>query len=318
MGSIKNFLPKFNLVEESKQYKYSFTIFVPVYNAEQTIYRVFDALDKQTFKDFEVVIINDASTDNSHSVIEDYLKKVDYPVRYINNNINTHKMSIMHQAIHMAEGELFLIHDADDSCLPSTLQVFYDEFNQIPTEKRGEFSGVSCCCVDQYDKLVGNEFPSSPFYSNAFECQLYHNIFGEKWGVTKTSLLKNIKIKDEIFSKGFIPESFLWLTLSSQNYKIKYINDRLRIYYVNESEDNLSSLSFSKKAFGMAVYSLMFINFFYRNHLLKKPFLFVKRTISLLKSSKYLKYNLSNYVKSIDSYLMKFVFIIFWPIRRYI
>ena len=55
--------------------QFTFTIFVPVYNGEKTLDRVFKSIKSQTYKNFEVIIINDGSTDNSDFIIRQFINE---------------------------------------------------------------------------------------------------------------------------------------------------------------------------------------------------------------------------------------------------
>ena len=51
-----------------------FSIIVPVYNVEKYIDKCLSSIEKQTFRNFEVIIINDGSTDNSQIIVDKYVK----------------------------------------------------------------------------------------------------------------------------------------------------------------------------------------------------------------------------------------------------
>ena len=313
---LKNYLPKFKLVEK-ENYDYKFTIFVPVYNAEKTIHKVFASIENQTFNDFEVIIINDGSTDNSNLIISKSIENINYKCTYINNDKNINKMGVFFQAIKLAKGEFFLIHDADDESLPESLSVFNKRYEEIPEDLKENISGVTCRCKNQFGKLIGKALPQDPFYSNSFESSILYGLSFEKWGFVKTRLLKSIQVDDFIFGKGLIPEGFIWLVFAKEGYITKYCSDIIRIYYI-DNVNNLSSLKYDKKALGMCLYGLLFINYFYSDYFLKASKHFVKRTISVLISSKYLEFKLTDYLSSIDSWLVKIVFLLLWPFRRFL
>ena len=60
------------------KWKYKFTIFTPVYNRADVLYRVWDSIQSQTFRDFEWVVVDDGSSDNSVEVIREYEKKANF------------------------------------------------------------------------------------------------------------------------------------------------------------------------------------------------------------------------------------------------
>ena len=316
--NLKKYLPEIKQISHIN-FEYQFTIFVPVYNASQTIHRVFNSLQAQTFKNFEVIIINDGSTDASDQIITELLTGCDYEVVYINHQENKHKMGCLLEAVQRARGEFFLILDADDECTDDALSVLHQEYLAIPEDLKPKISGVTCCCVNQAGKLIGDYFPTDPFYSNSFEKKVYFDIKGEKWGFNKTQILKSIDVSNEVFAKGLIPESYLWILIARSGYTTKYINKNLRVYYIEPNGNtNLSSLGYDKKAFGMAIFAIAFINWFHRDHFHKASKHFLMRLYSLLKASRYLHFTLKDYVSSIDNYLLKTALIALWPVRKFI
>ncbi|GAA3788414.1 glycosyltransferase family 2 protein [Corallibacter vietnamensis] len=311
--SLKALLPTYSNKEET-DYDYVFTIFTPVYNRAETLHRVFDSLKAQTFKNFELVLINDGSKDNSHQVASDLIKTADFPVNYINNTKNRHKMACFIQAIQEARGQFILPFDSDDACTPDALETFYNAYKSIPENKKEKISGVTCLCKDQNGNLVGKPFKTQPYYSNTFIKQLEHLEATEKWGFTKTSVLKRICVNDDIFSKGYIPEGIIWELIAKQGFETKYINDVLRIYYL-DSENAISIQNHEKDAYGMAIYSLSIMNWFYKDYISKYPKLFLKRVFTLLRAAHFLDFNFSDYWKAIDSKRLKTLFLLGWPFK---
>lgn len=311
---LKKYLPKFKLVNE-ELYDFKFTIFVPVYNAAETINRVFDSIEKQTFNDFEVIVINDGSTDQSDEVISQRLTDLNFKCTYINNDENINKMGVFFQAIKLAKGEFFLTHDADDECLPESLETFNKRYKEIPDELKDKISGVTCRCKNQFGEAIGKSLPENPFFSNSFESSIMYGLSFEKWGFVKTRLLKSIEVDDYIFGKGLIPEGFIWLVFAKEGYTTKYCSDVIRIYHV-DNLNSLSAIKYDKKALGMSLYGILFINYFFKDYFYKAPKQFVKRALSVLFSSKYQDFKLNDYLRAIDPWLMKLFIFIFWPVRK--
>lgn len=297
------------------EFKYRFTVFTPVYNGAETIERVFKSLNSQTFLDFELVIINDGSEDNSNEKIIELLKDASFPVNYINNKINKNKMSCFFEAIKEAKGEFLLPFDADDECIADALKILETEYTNIPEHLKPQISGVTALCRDQNNEMVGDEFPEDPFYSNSFESNNLHKIRGEKWGFTKTSILKGIHINEELFGKGLIPESTIWYLISKNNYLTKYVNKPLRIYYT-DTPGSLSTPNYKKNALGAVVHSIASINWFQKKYLLKTPKFFLKRLFVLLRSSNYLDFKKADYLTSLDSGFIRNLCFLLWPLRR--
>lgn len=312
--NLKSYLPSIKPYIHG-DYNYKFTVFIPVYNGEKTIIRALESIEAQTFRDFEVLIINDGSTDATGKVVRDYMSESSLDIRFIDNPENINRRGTVYQGVSLAQGEFFLIHDADDSCFPDALRVFADAYESIPEELRHRVSGVTAHCVDQDGNLVGTRLTTNPLYCNALEFRYYHKIIGEKWGFTKTDILKQISIDESLFERGRIPDGYLWLTIAKEGYITKYIDDVTRVYFT-DTENSLSKLEYSRKAFGMAIYSILFLNYFHRDYLLRIPKVFIRRLVSILKASNYLEYTMSTYFNSIESRIMKLLFLVLWPLRK--
>lgn len=313
--NLKMLLPTYSPMNSSSDFNYKFTVFTPVYNRSNTVHRVFESLEKQTFKNFELLIINDGSTDNSHETIKDLISKASFNICYINNKQNRHKMACMMQGVELAKGEFFLSLDSDDECVENALEVFFKRYNSIPLEKLSKISGVTCLCMDPNHHLIGEKFNKQPLYSSSFENRLNSSDLLEKWGFTKTDVLRGISINPEIYSEGYIPEGVIWNLIAKHQYKTLYTNDVLRIYYF-DSDNRISNQDHEKDAFGMMIFSLCLLNWFYKDYFWENPRLFLLRIYALLRASNFLKFKWQDYVNAIDSNKIKLITTICWPIRK--
>lgn len=95
------------------------TVLMPVFNAELYIYEAIESILKQTFTDFEFLIINDGSTDKSLSIIESF---VDKRIKLINNIENIRLIDTLNKGIELAQGKYIARMDADDISLPERLE----------------------------------------------------------------------------------------------------------------------------------------------------------------------------------------------------
>lgn len=213
--------------------KHQFTIFTPCYNGEKTIQRVFDSVESQTYTDFEWIIINDGSNDNSDTVIQTLIKKspIKNKIRYFSQE-NLGKHRTWNKAVDLSRGEIFLSADADESFLPITLECFNDHLNQIENiyGNLNQISGVNVCVYDPLTgKLRGKAYPKNGMVSDNVELTYKYKILDEHWGCIRTALLKQYKFPEV---KGhFYTESRLWFMFAKKGYKVVCYNDPLRAYF---------------------------------------------------------------------------------------
>jgi len=212
-------------------YKYKFTVFTPVFNGASTLHRVYESLKNQTFKDFEWLIIDDGSTDNTKELVAQWQREADFPIRYFYQE-NQGKHIAFNRAVQLAEGELFVPLDADDACTPEALERFWYHWNSIPEHMRNQFTGVTCLCKNESGNIVGDKFPQNVMDSDELEMKHKYKIRGEKWGFHRTEVLKEFPFP-ELSKVGLIPESIVWDAIATK-YKKRFINEALRIYYSAE------------------------------------------------------------------------------------
>lgn len=87
------------------------SVVMPVYNGEKYIRESIDSILNQTFADFELIIINDCSTDSTEDIIKSYSDK---RIRYIKNEKNLGVASSLNRGLDIAQGDYIARQDADD------------------------------------------------------------------------------------------------------------------------------------------------------------------------------------------------------------
>lgn len=106
------------------------SIIVAVYNAENYIGRCLDSLIMQTYKNIEVICVNDASTDHSQQIIDSYLLK-DERIHSIVHPQNMNAGGAMNDGIKAAQGEYVCIVDNDDWITPNAIEILINESGNL-------------------------------------------------------------------------------------------------------------------------------------------------------------------------------------------
>ena len=223
------------------EFSYLFTVFTPTYNRESTLPRVYESLKSQTFRDFEWLVVDDGSTDNTRERIAKWQTDADFSIRYIYQP-NRGKPAAINRGVQEAAGELFLTLDSDDSCAPQALERLKYHWSCIPPEKRERFSAVTALCQDQYGRLSGTKFPKDVMDSDSVEMYLNRKMRGEKWGFQRTEALREFPFPS-LGEQKFVPESVVWMALS-RKYKTRFVNEVLRTWNIQDgATDHLSYLN---------------------------------------------------------------------------
>lgn len=204
-----------------------FTVFTPTYNRAETLHRVYRSLQEQSFHDFEWLIVDDGSTDDTFAFVEIWQQEVFFPIRYVWQE-NAHKKTAFNRGVRMARGELFLCADSDDTFPPDALERFAKHWRSIAESDRVKFDGVCGLCQDDQGKVVGNLFPGGwGFDSNYVEVRHRYGVKGEKWGFSRTDVLRANPFPE--FLPGHVPEGVVWTAIAAQ-YKTRFINEVVRVY----------------------------------------------------------------------------------------
>jgi glycosyltransferase involved in cell wall biosynthesis len=216
---------------------YTFTVFTPTYNRAHTLHRVYESLAVQTFRDFEWLICDDGSTDDTRGLAERWRQEASFPIRYVRQE-HGGKHVAFNRAVQAARGELFLTLDSDDACLPQALARLKHHWDAIPEAERGRFSAVTALCTDQHGALVGTRFPFDPTDSDSLEIRYRFGVKGEKWGFHRTAVLREFPFP-ALNGESFVPEHVVWAAIA-RRYKTRYVNEVLRVYHVGAGADRIS------------------------------------------------------------------------------
>jgi glycosyltransferase involved in cell wall biosynthesis len=255
-----------------------FTVFTATYNRAHTIHRVFNSLSAQTLRDFEWVVVDDGSADNTAELIRTWTNIADFPIRYFKQE-HSGKHVARNLAVVEARGRFFALVDSDDALVPNALERIACIWNTIPPESRSSFCGVVGLCRNQHGEIIGDRFPSSPFDSRLADRKYVHRIRGEKWGSSLTEIERRF-LFPEIRGTQFVPEGVVHLELE-KHYKNRAVNEVFRIYYVDDAETGATltkRMSLGDNAPGRLFYYVYLLN----NHLeyfFRSPMPFLKAAV---------------------------------------
>lgn len=210
-----------------------FTVFTATYNRAHTLRRVYESLLTQTMQDFEWLIVDDGSTDDTEAHVQEMMRDRRLAIRYVKKS-NGGVHTAHNVAIREANGKHFLRLDSDDACVPHALETLREKWLEIPESLRDQYSGVSCLCMQPSGKTVGGIYPANQWES---DYAVLESLRGEKWGFHRLDLLREHPFP-EFAVEAFCPEGLVWARLHDK-YKTRCFNIPLRIYF--DSNDSITS-----------------------------------------------------------------------------
>ncbi|MGB4434253.1 MAG: glycosyltransferase family 2 protein [Defluviitoga tunisiensis] len=135
------------------------SVIIPAYNVEKYIEKTLKSLIDQTFKDFEAIIINDGSTDNTEKIIKEVLQNANFQWKLINQE-NQGVSAARNRGIIDSKGEYICFLDADDYYHPSFLEKMYNK------AKENNYDVVFCnySYVDEREKNIRKVKQSKEYF----------------------------------------------------------------------------------------------------------------------------------------------------------
>jgi glycosyltransferase involved in cell wall biosynthesis len=135
-----------------------FTVFTTSYDRAYTLHRAYESLKRQTFRDFEWLIADNGSSDNTQEVVKKWIEEADFPIRLISWKKNVGIHGAINRGVQEARGEFFLGFDSDDECAPNSLEDLKKYWDLIPNDSKKSFSGVTARCVDRNSSLFRSQW----------------------------------------------------------------------------------------------------------------------------------------------------------------
>lgn len=203
------------------------SVIVPVYNTEQCLSRCIDSILSQTFTDFELILINDGSTDNSGKICDEYAQK-DSRITVIHKG-NEGVSTARNKGIDIAQGEWVTFVDSDDF---------------IPIEYLSEFifdADLVVCGVKMWGNIEKNVSPYNSYinrdkigmwlsdnYNGLYITSVYSKMF-------KLRIISNFKIRFNHNLKLGEDTDFIYRYLSNCN-SLRIQNNPLYFYYISPND----------------------------------------------------------------------------------
>lgn len=193
------------------------TIFTPTYNREMLLNRLYKSLSEQTSKDFEWLIVDDGSTDNTGKIVEDWIHESLISIRYIYQP-NGGKMRAHNKGVLNSSTELFFCVDSDDYLVSDAVEQIILLWRENYNEQLAGI--VAMRGFDEFTTMTGCQLPE---ISQSTLSNIYRNGFkGDTALIFKTKILKNY-LFPEIENEKFITEKYIYDQID-QEYELLVCN----------------------------------------------------------------------------------------------
>ena len=201
-----------------------FSIITPTYNRASFLQCAYESVANQTFRDFEWIVVNDGSTDNTEELVQKLKRASPFPIRYFYQK-NSGLHIARNSGISLARGFLCVFLDDDDLLLPHALERFWHWWNTIPLALQPRFAGIVALCEDlDTGRLIGDKFPKDVMVATNVQMFYVLGVRGDKARCFVTSILKENPWPNW---QGYVTSSLVFNRLSRQ-YFFLFINEVLK------------------------------------------------------------------------------------------
>ncbi|MCJ7933011.1 MAG: glycosyltransferase family 2 protein [Chryseobacterium sp.] len=213
------------------------TIFTPTYNRRNTLFKLYESLLEQSYQDFEWLIVDDGSTDNTDDLVDLWKSENKILIRYYKQE-NGGKHRAINKGLDYAEGELFFIVDSDDYLPSDSLEIINKHYSTI--KGNDSFIGVVGYMATPNRNILGSKLlPVDILDSNLIERREKFGIVADMAKVLVTEKFREFYFP-EINGEKFVAESLIWNRMALK-YKFRYFNET--IYIAEYMEGGLSNNS---------------------------------------------------------------------------
>jgi len=166
------------------------SVIMPVYNAGDFLRSAIESILNQTYKNLELIIVNDASTDNTSKIVSDYKKK-DKRIISIKNEERLGVSRSASEGILKSKGNYIARMDADDISLPDRLE---KQVSFLQKNPKVVAIGGQCELIDSYGARIGEK------------------IFPTSFAKIKTMIFRNVPLQQPalMVNRKLLPSDFVW------------------------------------------------------------------------------------------------------------
>jgi len=199
------------------------SVIVPTYNRAHLVTETMDSILSQTFKDFELIVVDNYSSDNTEEVIKSYK---DERIRYFKHRNNGVVAVNRNYGVSKAKDEYIAFCDDDDLWFPEKLE------KQVQEMEKDSQVGLVCNNEIHFDDRGdhGEVFRAKPGDSNlTFEALVWKSFISSSTVMVRKAVLDDVGVMDESPELVGVEDYELWLRIA-RKYRVKYIDIPLGKY----------------------------------------------------------------------------------------
>lgn len=207
------------------EFSYPVTVFTPTYNRAYILGQLYHSLQRQTCTDFEWLIVDDGSADDTKSLVASWQAEENpFPIRYIYQE-NGGKCRAINRGLKEADGRLFFTVDSDDYLTDDAIEKVIAWDKELPPD--GHFCGYVGNRGTTPTETPNRLFPGG--YLDGTALDRYDQVDGERAFVFYTEIHRQY-LYPEFPGEKFLTEAVTWDLMAHDGYKMRFYNDIIWIW----------------------------------------------------------------------------------------
>lgn len=210
------------------------SVIIPVYNVASYVQDTIESVAKQTYKNIEIIIVDDCGTDNSMEVVMNYLNSYNLQAKIIKHKHNKGQSAARNTGLEASNGDYVYFLDSDDTIVPDCITKHVREI----INKKAEFT-IAPLKMEGYRQAY---FSNTVIENNPYLSFLKGNFSPSACNrLYSSNFLKNNKFK---FVEGIIYEDILWMyNVCRNSTKVALVHGDTYIYRVRENSTTTSTIT---------------------------------------------------------------------------
>ena len=213
------------------------SVITPAYNCAEYIDECIESVLNQTYQNWEMLIVDDKSTDNTQSIVESYAKK-DHRIKLFNQEKNAGAATARNKALELSQGRFVAFLDSDDTWKPNKLE---RQLEFMLENKYGfTFTSFEFMSVKPLDKKKIFRVPEKINYNQ----YLRNTIIGNLTVIMDKELLGDIRVE-----VGYLEDVLTWMKYLRQGHIAYGLDENLAMYRVVENSVSSNKFKNAKRYF---------------------------------------------------------------------
>jgi len=198
------------------------SVIIPTHNRAELLSSALTSVLNQSYQDFEIVVVDDASTDKTREVIASFN---DARIKYVRHEVNKGDAGSRNTGIQNSTGDFIAFLDDDDEWLPEKLQIQVDVLRSCPTNVGGVYTGWL-----KIDKSTGEilEIKLDGKHGDLFQEMFLENLMSTACVVVRRECFERVGLFDE--SMPCSSDYDMWIRIAA-HFHFEYIKEPLVILY---------------------------------------------------------------------------------------